>query len=55
MLLALGQQEAALQRLEQAAEDRDSWLIFVGVDEGLAELRDSPRFEAVAQSVLARR
>jgi tetratricopeptide (TPR) repeat protein len=53
--LALGQQDAALHSLEQAAEVRDSWLIFVGVDEGLAELRDSPRFEAVAQSVLARR
>lgn len=55
VLAALGEGSAALERLEQAAADRDGWVVFLGVDEGWADLRTLPQFAALAESVAARR
>jgi DNA-binding winged helix-turn-helix (wHTH) protein len=55
VLAALGEPEQALERLEQAAADRDAWVVFLGVDEGLAELRALPGYVSLAGTVLPRR
>jgi DNA-binding winged helix-turn-helix (wHTH) protein/tetratricopeptide (TPR) repeat protein len=47
----LGDHERALQRLAEAAERRDHWLVWVKVDPILEPLRADPRFEAVARAV----
>jgi DNA-binding winged helix-turn-helix (wHTH) protein/tetratricopeptide (TPR) repeat protein len=53
ILLALGRREEALDGLEEAAEDRDAWITFVGADRSLASLRGTPRFDALVGRVLA--
>jgi tetratricopeptide (TPR) repeat protein len=53
ILVALGRREEALQKLEQAAEDRDPWVTFLGADEALSPLRGEPRFSALAQRLKA--
>lgn len=42
--LALGRREAALDSLERAWEERDSWFSFAAVTPALDELRGEPRF-----------
>ena len=53
VLAALGQTSPALDRLEEAAEAREPWVVFLGIDPTLAPLRDEPRFRALAAKVLA--
>jgi DNA-binding winged helix-turn-helix (wHTH) protein/tetratricopeptide (TPR) repeat protein len=53
ILLALGLREDALDKLDEAAEDRDAWVTFVGADHALSPLRKEPRFAALAQRVMA--
>lgn len=45
----LGQKEAALDYLEQAAEVRSDELFFLQVDPGLDALREHPRFRAILE------
>ena len=52
ILVALGHRQDALDKLEQAAEERDPWVTLVGADHGLAALRGEPRFAALAQRVM---
>jgi tetratricopeptide (TPR) repeat protein len=47
----LGDHDRALQRLGEAAERRDHWLVWVKVDPILEPLRGDPRFEALARAV----
>ena len=51
LLLALGDREQALASLEQAFRERDTHLQQLGVEPGLDELRDAPRFHELAQRV----
>jgi DNA-binding winged helix-turn-helix (wHTH) protein/tetratricopeptide (TPR) repeat protein len=53
ILLALGRTEAALDELEEAAEDRDAWITFAGADRAFAPLRGQPRFDDLLRRVLA--
>jgi len=53
ILVALGHREDALDKLEQAAEDRDPWVTLVGAEHGFSALRREPRFAALAQRVMA--
>ncbi|HZM51146.1 MAG TPA: winged helix-turn-helix domain-containing protein [Vicinamibacteria bacterium] len=53
ILVALGRREEALDKLEQAAEDRDPWVTFLGTDEALSSLRGEPRYSALAQRLKA--
>jgi tetratricopeptide (TPR) repeat protein len=48
---ALRQADSAMQRLEDACETRDPWLVFVRVDPAFAALRARPRFAAVVARV----
>jgi DNA-binding winged helix-turn-helix (wHTH) protein/tetratricopeptide (TPR) repeat protein len=52
VLAALGDAPGAREALEQAAEDRDPWLLALGVDPSLHSLRDAPRFQHLAARVL---
>jgi DNA-binding winged helix-turn-helix (wHTH) protein/TolB-like protein/tetratricopeptide (TPR) repeat protein len=52
ILLALGRREEALDGLEEAAEDRDPWITFVGADRSLSSLRGEPRFDALRARVM---
>lgn len=47
----LGEQEAALDNLEQAATERYNWLVFLRVDPIFDGLRAEPRFVALVQRV----
>jgi TolB-like protein/Flp pilus assembly protein TadD len=47
----LGDHDHALQRLQEAAERRDHWLVWVKVDPILDPLRGDARFEALARAV----
>jgi DNA-binding winged helix-turn-helix (wHTH) protein/tetratricopeptide (TPR) repeat protein len=47
----LGDTERALQRLVEAAERRDHWLVWAKVDPILEPLRADPRFDAVTRAV----
>lgn len=49
--LALGDRARALSDLERALEEQDAWLVWLGADPMLAELRAEPRFEAVRRRV----
>lgn len=49
---ALGDREAALRCLEEAADPRDAWLVWIDVDPMLDRLRDEPRFAAVRARVM---
>jgi hypothetical protein len=46
---ALGDQTAALGRLEQAYEDRGGWMVWLGVEPALDPLRSHPRFRALLE------
>ncbi|MFI5184177.1 MAG: winged helix-turn-helix domain-containing protein, partial [Vicinamibacteria bacterium] len=52
ILGALGQPGPALDRLEEAAEAREPWVVFLGIDPTLAPLREEPRFRALLRRVL---
>ncbi len=45
--LALGDRSAALDSLERAWQERDSWVSFAAVTPALDELRSDPRFQAL--------
>jgi DNA-binding winged helix-turn-helix (wHTH) protein/tetratricopeptide (TPR) repeat protein len=47
VLLDLGEREASLDALELAARVKDPWVVFLGVDEALLELREDPRFASL--------
>lgn len=49
--IALGEKDAALDRLEEAVEHRDPSLIFLNVDPRVDEIRENPRFHKVAAEV----
>jgi tetratricopeptide (TPR) repeat protein len=49
--VALDEAEAALLSLERAAEERDPWLLWLGVDPMLDALRGRPRFETLRARV----
>ena len=51
--VALGDPDAALDRLEQGADAREPWMVWIKVDPMLAPLRGTPRFEALAARVFA--
>jgi DNA-binding winged helix-turn-helix (wHTH) protein/tetratricopeptide (TPR) repeat protein len=53
VLAALGEEDVALDQLEQAAEDRDPWVTVIGVDPALDSLRGESRFERLASRILA--
>ena len=42
----------ALDELDEAAEDRDAWITFVGADRAFAPLRGEPRFQDLLRRVL---
>jgi serine/threonine-protein kinase len=44
----LGDDDAALDALDEAIEDRSAWMVFLNVDPRLDGLRDEPRFRAIA-------
>jgi tetratricopeptide (TPR) repeat protein len=47
VLGALGEIEAGLARLEEGAEERDAWVVFLGVDPLFTPFHGHPRFEAL--------
>ncbi len=47
--LGLGDRERALEHLERAFEERDSWISFAQVNPALDELRSEPRFQALVE------
>jgi len=47
--MALGHTEAALRLLEEAAERREPWVVFLRVDPIYAPLRSEPRFAALVR------
>jgi tetratricopeptide (TPR) repeat protein len=49
--LALGETEEALALLAAAREERDPWLVWLGVDPMLDAVRGHPRFRALARRV----
>jgi len=51
VLAALGEREAALASLEQAAAARDPWSVLIGVDPMLDPLRGDPRLASLAARV----
>ena len=51
VLAALGEREAALTSLEQAAAARDPWLVLIGVDPMLDPLGGHPRLASLAARV----
>jgi len=51
VLAALGEREAALTSLEQAAAARDPWSVLIGVDPMLDPLRGDPRLASLAARV----
>jgi DNA-binding winged helix-turn-helix (wHTH) protein/tetratricopeptide (TPR) repeat protein len=55
VLLALGDREAALARIEEGAEARDAFAVFLAVDPLYASLAEEPRFRAVLARVARKR
>jgi len=51
ILAALGRFEEAVAAVEQAYEERDCWVVSLGVEPAWANLRGHPRFEAVVAKV----
>lgn len=51
VLAALGDRAAGLERLAQACEGRDPWMVVVGVDPMLDPLRDTQELEAIVRRV----
>jgi tetratricopeptide (TPR) repeat protein len=49
--LGLGQTNAALELLERAYRERDSWIIVILVEPPFAPLRDEPRFRALLKNL----
>ena len=49
--LGLGETETALEWLERAVEERDSWLVWLNVDPVLDSLRAHPRFKDFVRRV----
>jgi adenylate cyclase len=49
--LALDEREAALDDLEEAAGERDPWVVFLKADSALSELHGEPRFDDLAARV----
>jgi tetratricopeptide (TPR) repeat protein len=49
--LAFGQSDAALEAFEQALEERDTSLIWLGVDPRVDSLRDRARFVAILRKI----
>ncbi len=40
-----------MTRLEEGADGRDAWVVFMGTDPRFAPLRDEPRFRALLARV----
>ena len=55
ILLALGEREAALARIEEGAEARDASTVFLAVDPLFASVREEPRFQAILSRVARKR
>lgn len=51
VLVALGDTQAAMTRLEEGADARDAWVLFMGTDPRFAPLRGEPRFRALLTRV----
>ena len=51
LLAALGETDRALERLDEAAQRHDHWLVWMKVDPILAPLRADSRYEAIARTV----
>jgi DNA-binding winged helix-turn-helix (wHTH) protein/TolB-like protein/Flp pilus assembly protein TadD len=49
--LGLGDKEAAISRLERAAEEKDPWMTFIKVEPIWFELSDDPRFQRIVRSM----
>ena len=49
--VGLGEQDAALDWLEKAAEERSGWLVYLGVEPAMDPLRDHPRFQSLSRRV----
>jgi hypothetical protein len=47
----LGDENTALDFLEQAYEDRVGWMLMIGREPALDILRDAPRFKALASKI----
>jgi len=47
----LGQKRAAIEWLEKALEQRDVWMVWLGVDPRFDDLRSVPEFESVLQQM----
>lgn len=47
--VGLGEQDAALDWLEKAAEERSGWLVYLGVEPTLDPLRSHPRFQQLGR------
>ncbi len=48
---SLGNREAALDWVDRAVDDRSNWLVWLKLDPRFANLRGSPRFDALVQRV----
>ena len=55
VLGALGEIDRGLARLEEGADARDAWTVFLGVDPLFDPFRDRPRFEAILRRTGPRR
>lgn len=50
-LALAGEKQAALESLKEAESERNSWLVYVGVDPAFDSLRTSPQFRALLSDV----
>jgi hypothetical protein len=48
---ALGERDAALERLARAREERSGWLAYINVDPRCDVMRDDPRFDEQVRSL----
>jgi hypothetical protein len=50
-LITIGENEAAMEELEKAYEERDGFVPLINVDPRLDALRDEPRFKELVKKV----
>lgn len=51
----LGERDAAMERLERAFEERDDWVVYLGVEPAFDPLRSDPRFVELIARINRRR